>query len=326
MGETKVTPIKYAIYRTQREIVKLMQMTKEKKSLLVKILIGVLLALTICYLPEEILFRKLCAEQDRDIPPHSEVLVSACKRPIVRGVPGGEVLFVYEERSGKIYLLDLRTGEKRKVPNGRLVLNKGIFLSSELVWLKGNRSEPGSSGYKPDYILDLNDGKRYELLNISLLPRLEHGKFDPKNYAYIQAADLVYIHHSENTLIALSSDFRTNQNGRVSLFLYSNSSEDGEVLEQQMKDLGVDYEIVDFSLRYADVPSPTGKYFIRDDSIYFSNTNTIAIEYKSGFIGWYFDDSALIFGAGGDCYIPMISANCAYSFRRPALKFNLPAQ
>lgn len=301
-----------------------MQTLKERKSLLIKILAVVLLVI-LCYnLPEEILFRKLCIEQDRDIPPHSEVLVSACKFPIVRGVPGGEVLFVYEERSGKIYLLDLRTGEKRKVPNGRLVLNKGIFLSSELVWLKGNRSEPGSSGYKPDYILDLNDGKRYELLNLNWLPRLEQGKFDPKNYAYIQAADLVYIHHWESTMIALSSDFRTNQNGRVSLSRYSDSSESGKALEQQMKDLGVDYEIVDFSLRYADVPSPTGKYFIRDDGIYFSNTNTIAIEYKSGFIGWYFDDSALIFGAGRDCYSYMIGANCLYSFRRPALKFNLP--
>jgi|CXWL01.1.fsa_nt_gi hypothetical protein len=301
-----------------------MKILKERKPLLIKILAVVLLVLLCCNLPEEILFRKLCTEQDRDIPPHSEVLVSACKRPIVRGVPGGEVLFVYEERSGKMYLLDLRTGEKRKIPNDRLVLNKGIFLSSELVWLEGSRSKPGSPNYNPDYILDLNDGKRYELLNLSLLPRLEHGKFDPKNYAYIQASDLVYIHHSENTLIALSSDFRTNQNGRVSLSLYSNSSENGEVLEQQMKDLGVDYEVVDFSLRYADVPSPTGKYFIRDDGIYFSNTNTIAVEYKSGFMGWYFDDSALIFGTGRSCYIPMIGANCLYSFRRPAFKFNLP--
>lgn len=251
---------------------------------------------------------------------YSFLLVSA----IVRGVPGGEVLFVYEERTGKMYLLDLRTGEKRKVPNDPLLLSKGIFLSSELVWLEGSGSKLGSPSYEPDYILDLTDGKRYEVLNLGLLPRLERGKFDPKNYAYIQAAEQIFIHNREDTLIALSSDFRTNQNGRVSLSLYSNSSENGAVLEQLMKNLGLDYEIVDFSLRYADVPSPTGKYFIRNDGIYFSNTNTIAIEYKSGFLGWYFDDSSLIFGTGRRCYIPMIGANCLYSFRRPAFKFNLP--
>ncbi|MBK7319346.1 hypothetical protein [Candidatus Villigracilis affinis] len=36
----------------------------------------------------------------------------------------------------------------------------------------------------------------------------------------------------------------------------------------------MDYEIVDFSLYDADVPSPTGKYVVRGDGIYLSGTNT----------------------------------------------------
>ena len=134
-------------------------------------------------------------KQDRDIPPNTEVIVSACKRPGVFGVPGGEVLFVGEGRTNKMYLLDLRTGEKRDVPNDPLLLDQGIFLSSELVWLEGsNFSQPESPGYMPHYILDLTNGRRYEMLNLNLLPRLEGGKFDTKYYSYFQSAEQVFIH------------------------------------------------------------------------------------------------------------------------------------
>lgn len=178
-----------------------------KKPLLVKILAVILLVLVSCYLPQELLFWKLCTEQDRDIPPNTEVIVSACKRPTAIGVPGGEVLFVREHRSGKMYLLDLRTGKKRDVPNDPLLLNHGIFLSSELVWLEGSLVGPDDPNYRPHYILDLIDGQRYELLDLTWLP-LKDSRFDPKYFSYFQSAEQVFIHHSKNKLIALSPDFR----------------------------------------------------------------------------------------------------------------------
>lgn len=82
----------------------------------------------------ETLFWEECAKQDEQLPPNTELLISACTAPVVRGVPGGEVLFVHEKKTGEMYLLDLRTGEKRQLhPN----YEGGAFLSSELVWRPG---------------------------------------------------------------------------------------------------------------------------------------------------------------------------------------------
>lgn len=305
-----------------------MKSLKERKKYII-LLVFILLPCLILNLAEDILFWKLCTEQDRNIPPNAEVLVSACKRPIVRGVPGGETLFVHEVKTGKIYLLDLLTGKKRKIPQDPLLLSKGIFLSSELVWLEGSGSKPGSPSYNADYILDLNDGKRYELLNLGLLPRLEYGIFDPKNYAYIQASDLVYIHHSENTLVALSSDFRTNQNGRVFLTLYSNSSENGEVLEQQMEDLGVDYEIVDYTLYDTEVPSPTQKYIARFEGIYLAETDPPTLIRDGAFNyfkGWYYDDSGIIVQDGGYYLMTLPGISTIYYVPSPVIKLLLTMQ
>jgi len=299
-----------------------MQNLKDRNPLLIKILVVILLAVLCCNLPGEILFWKFCTEQDRDIPPNAEVIVSACKRPNASGVPGGEVLFVHEGRGGRMYLLDLRTGEKRKVPKDPLLVNTGIFLSSKLVWLEDNIVRPGQPSYVPHYILDLTNGQRYELLNLDRLPRLEGGKFDPKNYTYFRSAEQVFVHYAENTLIALSSDFRDNPNGRV---IFS-ATEDGESLVQLMADLGVDYENIDIRFRYSDdfrVFSPTGKYFVRYDGIYLSETNTLVVP-NQGFASWYYDESGIAVEDSGSCEFDFLT--CLYYVSGPIIKLHLPSQ
>lgn len=303
-----------------------MKKLKENKPL--RYLLGIFLFIVLsCYLPQQILFWKLCTEQDQDIPPNTEVLVSACKRPAARGVPDGETLFVREVRNGKMYLLDLRTGEKRKIPNDPLLLSKGIFLSSDLVWLEGSISRPDGPGYRPHYILDLADGKRYEILDLDTLPRLEHGKFNPKNYAYIQSAQYIYIHHSENTLVALSDDFRTNPNSRV---VFSDSAEE---LVQLTKIFNIQYEHLDLSTtRYADIPSPTNKYVIRNDGIYFSGSDFSIVnrEYTGGrfmggyFKSWYYDETAVVVQEGGYYLFTFPGISSVYYVPSPILKLNLP--
>lgn len=306
-----------------------MKSFKERNPLLIKILAVFLLVLMCCSLPSLFLW-PLCLKQDLVRPPNTEVLVSACKRPVVRGVPGGDVLFVYEGRTEKMYLLDLRTGKKKDVPDDPLLLDKGIFLNSELAWLRGYTAPPGSTGTStiPHFILDLTDGQRYELLDITWLPRLEGGKFDPKYYTYFQSAGQVFIHHTQNTLIALSSDFRNNPNGRV-IFSY-----DGESLEQLMQDLEVGYEIVDLSLRYSDIPSPTGKYVVRNDNIYFSGTNVpvLTSQYLDGHIprdyfkSWYYDESGIIVKEGITYLISSPLFGSYYPITTPVLKLSLPLQ
>lgn len=292
-----------------------MKKIKENKS--VQYILGIiLLALLCCNLPS-LLFISLCLKEDIFRPPHTEVLVSACKKPVAIGVPGGDVVFVSEGLTDKLYLLDLHTGEKQDVPNDPLLLDHGIFLSSELVWL-----EVGST----QFIRDLTDGQRYELLDLGRLPRLEGGKFDPKYYVYFQSAEQVFIHHSENTLIALTSDFRTNQNGRVVLSLYSNTLENGKLLEQLMKNLGVDYEIVDFSLYDVDVPSPAGRFYVHYDGIYISGTNTPIVTRNMGvyFRGWYYDESAVIFQGPEYFLVSNTLIGSHYPHPRPVLKLSLP--
>jgi hypothetical protein len=181
--------------------------------------------------------------------------------------------------------------------------------------LKGSLVGPEDPSYRPHYILDLTDGKHYELLNLDLLPRLEGFKFDPQYYAYFQTAEKVFIHHSENTLIALSPDFRQHPERNVIFSQYALSQgtnpKKGELLGQLMKDLGKDYEIVDLSTtQYVDIPSPTGRYVVRNDGIYLSGTNTPVVtrQYMGGrfmggyFKSWYYDESGLVV-QGGPTYL-----------------------
>ena len=305
-----------------------MKNLKERKPLLIKILAVILLILMCCNLPS-LLFWPLCLMQDRDIPPNTEVIVSACKRPVAPGVPGGEVLFVYEGSTDKMYLLDLRTGEKRDVPDDPLLLDHGIFLSSELVWLESNYSEPGVPGYRPQYILDLTDGQRYELLDTRWLPRLENNTFDPKYYQYFQYAEQIFIDHTEYTLIALAPEFRQHPEGNVIFSQISLGSvtnpERGKLLESLMKDLGVGYEIVDFSLKYTNIPSPTGRYVVRNDGIYLLETNIPVVCGDMGyyFRGWYYDESGVVFQEPGYFLISGALTGSHFPFPRPILKLYL---
>ncbi len=317
-----------------------MQTLNNRKPLLIKLLAVIFITLLCCNLPNLInlmMFWRLCKEQDRVIPPHTEVLISACQQPIVRGVPGGEVVFIHEERTGKMYLLDLRTGEERDLPKDPLLLDRGVFLSSELVWLEGSLVGPDDPSYRPHYILDLTNGEIYELLDLDLLPRLEDGYFDSKYLIYLQSAQQVFIHHSKNTLIALSPDFRQHTKNSVVFSQYSleggADAENGQLLEQLMKELGIDYEIIDpTNTVYAGLLSPTGKYVVRNDGIYLSETNMpiVTSEYTSGrltggdFKSWYYDESAVVAQETASYLIYDPFFGPYFRIFTPVLKLNLP--
>ncbi len=314
-----------------------MKTFKERKPLHIK-LSAVVFLILLCYNLPSLPFYILCLKEDIFRPPHTEVLVSACKSPVATGVPGGEVLLVREAGTDKMYLLDLHTGEKKDIPDDPNLPDRGrgVFLSPELVWVEGSFAPPWDIDYRPDYILDLTDGQRYELIGLNWLP-LKDGKFDPKNYAYFQSAEQVFIHNTRNRVIALSPDFRQNPEGNVIYFKSPPSAEkryeNEEVLEKLMNDLGVKYEIVDLSLQYKDIPSPTGKYTIRSDGIYLSGTNTPVVtrEYTGKrfigdyFVSWYNDETGVVLQGGGYSLITFPGVSSFYDIPVPVLKLRLPA-
>ena len=66
---------------------------------------------------------------------------------------------------------------------------------------------------------------------------------------------------------------------------------------------------MDFSLHYADIPSPTGRYIVRDDGIYLSGTNipVVTRQYMGGsFKGWYYDESGVVVHEAGYSLITLV--------------------
>jgi hypothetical protein len=286
----------------------------------------------------ENLFWQECVKQDQQIPPNAELLISACTDPIVHGMPGGELLFVHEKKTGEAYLLDLRTGEKRQVPNQPLLLERRgiIFLNSELAWLTGQLS-PGDEGYRPHYVLDLSDGQKYELIDLrwDFDTTLDNGDLNPDLLPYFTEAEQVFISYEYNSIIALAPNFR--QNPKInsyfnqSSFGQGNRPENGELLVKLLKELEVDYEVVDVSLHYVEVPSPNGKYVAREDGIFFSDSDipvikdeNIPLGYIRGFNGWYYDESGIIFAQPNYYYMPQRLLLEQFFFPYPILKLNLP--
>ncbi len=324
-----------------------MQSFKERNPLLVKLLAVVLLVMLCCNLPSW-LFWPLCMKEDLFRPFNTKILISACnkeERMRITVTPDGKALFVTKAspdssyRLDDVYLLDLSTGEKRDIPEDPLLMEtQGELLNSELVWLEGYASggpiETENYHYRPDYILDLTNGNRYEMTDFTgWLDRPPPPDYDYT--PYFQSAEQVFILRRSNRAIALPPNFRQNSTGGVILYksqLRNTETEfkDGELLESIMKDLEVDYEVVDLSLRYEDVPSPTGKYIVRDDGIYLSETNALIVNRNmSDFQGWYYDESGVVVQERGYYLIDIglgFGSSLEYFYiPGPTLKLRLPA-
>lgn len=287
----------------------------------------------------EKIFWEECVKQDEQIPPNTELLISACTNPEVRGVPEGDMLFVREKKTGEVYILDLRTGEKKQVPNDPVLLKRGIFLSSELVWLEGEGGE--YNDYYPYYVLDITDGQKYKLVDLSSKFNsnaiLENDKVNPDLLLYFTEAEQIFFIDQHNVIIALSPNFRQNLERNVHLGLdvlwQEDTLPDGDLLLEFLKNLQVDYKIIDFynHIDYAEeipeILSPTGKYVVRNDGIYDADTNMpIILDYTSGvdiddFVSWYYHEHSIVIALRRYSYetFPWL-----FLLPRPVIKLNLP--
>lgn len=282
---------------------------------------------------EEYLFWEECPKSDKNLPPNTELLISACVDPQVRGVPGGEVLFVHEAKTGLTYLLDLKTGEKKSIPDDPLLLGKGVFLNSEWAWLEGYGTTPTTLGYRPSFILDLNTGKRYELVDITTWgegggPKSE---YDP----YFQSAEKIFLYHKRNRVIALPRGFMTTSTTGVILYMSGQDVKRGQILEAYLEDLGVEYQIIDYSLENVEVSSPSGKYVATGNGIFSTGSDTSLLpaaynDYPNrwgpeSFFGWYYDDSGVVFKQDEYYFYNGLISLTYRIIPRPILKLNLPA-
>jgi hypothetical protein len=278
---------------------------------------------------EEYLFWEECPKSNKDLPPNTELLISACVDPQVRGVPGGEVLYVLEAKTGLTYLLDLRTGEKKSIPDDPLLLEKGVFLNSEWVWLEGY-GNPTYPDYRPSFVLDLITGKRYELVDIT---KWGEGAGPKSEYdSYFQSAEKVFLHHGRNRAIALPHGFMTTSTTGVILYMSGQEAESGQILEMYLEGLGVEYQIIDYSLENAEVSSPSGKYVATgngifpigsDTSLPAANNDYPNIWIPGDFISWYYDDSGVVYTQGAYYYYNGLLSS-RFRIPRPILKLNLP--
>jgi hypothetical protein len=275
---------------------------------------------------DEYLFWEECPKSDKDLPPNTELLISACVDPQVRGVPGGEVLFVHEVRTGLTYLLDLRTGEKKLIPDDRMS-GGGIFLTSDLVL----RYAPAYPHSIP-YILDATTGKQYELVDIT--PWGESGGIKSEYDLYFQSAEKVFLHHDRSEVIALPRGFMTISMIGVYLYMPSQDARTGQTLEMYLDRLGVEYQSIDYSLENVEVPSPTGKYIATGYGIFLagSDTSLLPDAYNSypnrwvpgNFISWYYDDSGVVYTQGEYYYYNGLLSS-RFRIPRPILKLKLPS-
>ncbi len=280
---------------------------------------------------DEYLFWEECPKSDKDLPPNTELLISACVDPQVRGVPGGELLFVHEARTGLTYLLDLRTGEKKPVPDDPLLLERGVFLNSEWVWLEGYGNSPTTPGYRPSFILDLITGKRYELVDITTWG--EGGGPKSEYDSYFQSAEKVFLHHKRNRVIALPRGFMTTSTTGVILYMSGQDAKPGQILEMYLEGLGLEYQVIDYSLENVGVSSPLGKYVATGYGIFLtgSDTSLLPDAYNSypnrwvpgNFISWYYDESGVVYTQGEYYYYNGLLSS-RFRIPRPILKLNLP--
>ena len=213
---------------------------------------------------------------------NAEILVSACKDPIVvNAVPDGETLWVHEIFFNSHYFLNLRTGEKEPVPEVAIQLfgsSGWKLLAPDVVLLVGMMAPPGIANVKPYQIFSLSDGMQYPLIDIGAQINVysPDGSLNPELVNYFQTADRVFVYRDWNVAVALAPNFSQHPDRNVILHQsYINAGPDqpdfqdnGQFLDEFLKTINVEYQVVDVKLINGEIPSPLSTYVIRSDGVY----------------------------------------------------------
>lgn len=267
------------------------------------------------------LFQCSCppASEEARYSEHIDVIIPACSQARVRLSPSGMLLHVREKESGiaTAYLLNLQTMEKIDVSN----LLFPSFLTDDL-WFVGN----GLDGY----ILDRITGMQYPI------QKFVYSRSDAKingetNLALLaeslrQAEYIFLIGPSQDTVIALTSDFRTNPERN---FLTNRFDISDFNMERFLQENNIIYRVIlpDFP---HEAISPDGKLIARDDGIYLVETGQIIAQAPPSLVrGWIWDSRGVIYSSNGRCLMRRVllfvdDVECAIVVPQPVLLLKMP--
>jgi hypothetical protein len=237
------------------------------------------------------------ASEETRYPDEVDVIVSACPQARARLAPSGRLLYVNEEKSGiaTTYLLNLQTMERIDVTNQPFP----SFLTDDLWFVE--------SGID-DYIIDRITGMRYPIQRF-VYSRPDAEINGETNLTLLveslrQAKHVFLIGASQDTVIALTSDFRTDPERN---FLTNQFDIPDFNMEQFLRENNIVYQTVlpDFP---DEAVSQDRGFVARADGIYVAKTGQKIVEgystsrfyraYSRKYFavrGWIYDNSGVIY-------------------------------
>jgi hypothetical protein len=271
------------------------------------------------------------SSEDARFPKEVDVIVSACRKGVVILSPSGNLLYVREQNPAtpSAYLVDLRTEDKIliELPEGRT-----YFLTDDLIFLfvwYGGDHEGG------EHLFDRTTNAMYRIQNfISLEPdAYSYGNLDADILfrSLLQVEKVFLIDDPYDTVIALSSDFRTDPKHS---FIFISSMLPGDhkrLLEQFLQENNISYSSIPANFRH-EVLSPDGKFMARSDGVYLMNPYQRILEGPSlSARGWTYDGRGVVYSSSGRClvhtFLPFADdVGCLVEVNQPVLLLNVPEE
>lgn len=253
----------------------------------------------------------LCGWQDRHIRENSEVLVSACRYPVAKFVPGGKYVHIREELSGEQYLIDLETGEQVYWnPQVEMPDYLPTYLAPDLVYLS-------------DKVANIFTGEEYLITTL----RWE----DPDSEAdLIRTMEYLFVlRRPSSKLIAINSAGNGISLLEISLERDGDyETDDGTALFELLEELGMSYTIAD-GRKLDPLLSPSGRLEFRDGGfLYFVPTNqrTGLAVHANYFMGWLPEDKGIVSRELGGFLIEASFLGRYFAFPMPVIKRYIPQE
>jgi len=264
-------------------------------------------------------------------PKEVDVIVSACHSGGVILSPSGRLLYIREKNTEltSTYLLDLQTQDKIfiNLPEGRI-----NFLTDDLIYIfvwYGGVHEGG------EHIFDRTTNAMYRIQSFIFLEpnAYSYGKLDSDLLfkALLQVEKVFLIDDPYDTVIALSSDFRTDSNHS---FIFQADMLPGDykrLLEQFLRENNITYYYIPANF-HNEVLSQDERFMARSDGVYLLNPYQKILEgYSLSARGWIYDGRGVVYSSSGRClvhtFIPFADdIGCLIEVEQPVLLLKVPEE